>query len=152
MDRITAGEQWKMDLLTGALRATDATDLLLDNRLAMNNDEMLEILRPMAELRASQIEQGLESAEESTRLEAQRMLARYEREPAQIETIQDAYASAEKMQNASQLTREVAANWLGKLLSNDLVGEMEKELDRTVKTYKLQQQDNQIHLSHAMVR
>lgn len=152
MDKISAGEQWKMNLLTGATSASDATDMLLESRMDMSNEALLEVLLPMAELRASQIEQGLESAEESTRIEAARMQARYNREPVQAAPVQEAHKTAANLSDVTPLTRAVAGNWLGKILANDLVGEMEKELDRTVKTYKAQQQDNQIHLTHGVAQ
>lgn len=149
MNGITKGEEWKMGLLSGELSASEATDQLLENRLALSNRELLEVMQPMAELRAGQIEAGLQSDEEATRMEAQRMAARYGREPGESSAVQQAHLDAEALGGgASPLTRQVLGNWLGKIAENHLVGEMEKELDRTVDTYKREKEENKLTLRH----
>lgn len=148
MNKADAGEQWKMDLLTGKTSASEATDRLLERRADLSNAALLEVLLPMAALRATQLEQGMQSAEPGTRQVAERMINRYMRLPADSAPVMDAHEEAEKLEQASVLTCAVAASWLGKILANDLVGEMEKELDRTVKAYRVQQQEQRIHLTH----
>lgn len=145
-ERVSAGEHWKMQLLTGQSKAAEATDILLESRLELSDAELLQVILPMAELRASQLEAGLSSTDAATRAEAERMHARYSR-PLEVP---EAHEAAQALGGAvSPLTRAVAGNWLGKVLENDRVGEMEKELDRTVETYKTQQQHNVLRLNHA---
>lgn len=148
MSQISRGMAWKLSLLSGK-SPTDATDELLDNRLGMSNYELMNTLLPMAQLRAEQIERGLESDDAATRQEAERMQARYTREPNAAETVQAAYRQAEELSDEhSPLTKQIAANWMGKILGNELVGEMEKELSRTVDTYKREKEENKLTLRH----
>jgi hypothetical protein len=148
MHEVTSGEQWKMQLLTGALLPSDATDLLLDNRLLLSDEQMLHLLLPMAELRAEQILKGLVSPDDATRNEAERMHGRYaHHEVGQAE--QDARQMVSALvPDKKPFVQNVAANWLGKIVSNDLVGELEKDLKRTVDTYKTEKEENQLRLRH----
>lgn len=150
MSKVTSGEQWKMSLLSGEAKPSEATDVLLDNIIGMTNAEVAQVLLPMAELRASQIERGLTSEDAKTRDEAERMHKRYTQHDVlhpHHETA--AVAAVEKEgEGRSDLTRAVASSWLEKLVANDRVGEMEKELQRTVDTYKTEKQESRLRLNH----
>lgn len=149
MNDVSKGEAWKLGLLSGELKPTDATDQLLDNMVSMSNQQMLAVMQPMAELRADQIDRGLASDEEHTRKEAERMAARYSRDAGESRNIQDAHRDAEALgDDVSPTAKQVLGNWLGKILENDLIGEMEKELSRTVDTYKREKEEHKLTLRH----
>lgn len=151
MTQVTTGEKWKMELLGGNVKPSEATDQLMDNIIGMTNKDVAQILLPMAELRASQISRGLNSEEASTRAEAERMEKRYTGHDV-LHPEQEATAKAVVQQEAgdkSELTRAIASSWLEKILTNDRVGEMEKELQRTVDTYKTEKQESRLSLKHS---
>lgn len=151
MSKITNGEQWKMSLLSGESKPSEAVDMLMDNILSMTNGELAQVLLPMAELRASQIDRGLTSDDAKTRDEAERMHKRYTQHDVlhpQQEAIAMAAVEKEGAEH-SDLAKAVASSWLEKIVANDRVGEMEKELQRTVDTYKTEKQEKRLTLRHA---
>lgn len=147
MHDVTNGEQWKMQLLTGELMPADATDLLLDHLTEMTDEQLLQMLLPMAELRAEQILKGLVSQDTATREEAERMHGRYAHHEESA-TEQAARKVASTLEGTKPFVQAVAANWMGKIIGNDRVGEMEKELKRTVDTYKTEKEEHKLRLQH----
>lgn len=154
MNNVNKGEQFKMELLSGEMKPDEATDKLLDARLELSDAQLLQVLLPMAELRASQLERGLESRDAETKQEAERMVHRYFEGEAPDSSGERAAlrATAALPKEVSELTRAVAADWMQKVIDNDRIGEMEKEFTRTAVAYKTEKQENRLVLSHGLSR